>query len=184
VILVLLCGFGSAVGFAFVLQERVIQAFVIPSESMAPTINHGDRILTLKEVFLDRDPERGELVILRNPEQRRIRWVKRVIVIAGDHIEWRDNGEVLVNNTPLAHTPTDTEDVHEENEERRYMIRLSTGANDSTSSGSMVVPQHHCFVMGDNRFKSRDSRHLGPIAYNGLIATPVAKIWGGFGKLE
>ena len=176
---------GSGLGLAFVLHERVVQAFVIPSKSMEPTIQHGDRIVTLKEVFLDRDPERGELVVFRNPEQRRQHYVKRVIAIAGDEVEWRENGEILVNGELLEQTPTEKEDEWvEENGGRDYTIRLTPDAVGGRTSGKLFVPDHQCFVLGDNRFVSRDSRYFGPIAYTALTARPVATVWGGLGALE
>ncbi len=177
---------GSALGFAFVLHERVVQAFVIPTSSMVPTINSGDRIVTLKEVFLDRDPERGELVVFRNPEQRRQHWIKRVIAVAGDEVEWQENGEVLVNGTLLKRTAREaTDEWTEENGNRSYAIRLgSEPVGGAVLSGDMIVPLYHCFVLGDNRFVSKDSRTFGPVAYSALTARPVAKVWGGLGVLE
>ncbi len=185
-VLMLLCGFGSAVGFAFVLHERVIQAFVIPSHSMEPTIRHGDRILTLKETYLDRDPQRGELVVFRNPDNRRQFYIKRIIAIAGDHIEWQDDGKVTVNDTPLIQTSTSSQGIFTEaNGDHRYRIKLTSSIDTGNAAmGSLIVPPHHCFVLGDNRLNSRDSRHFGSIAYTSLVADPVAKVWGGLGKLE
>ncbi len=144
---------GSALGLAFVLHERVVQSFVIPTKSMEPPIQSGDRMVTLKEVFLDRDPERGELVVFRNPEQRRRHWIKRVIATGGDEVEWRENGEVLVNGDLLKQTLTDDQDEYtEENGGRDYTIRLSADLPGGRSSGQLIVPDYQCFVLGDNRF--------------------------------
>lgn len=182
----LIAGVGTAAGAAFVLRERVVQAFVVPTGSMSPTINPGDRLLAMKEVFFDRDPERGELVVFRNPEKRRMFYVGRVIATAGDTVEWRENGDVLVNDKMLPHTPSaDTGEFTEEIEGRRYSIRLTPPekVGDQTRSGSVIVPPYHGFVLGDNRFKARDSRHYGPLPYANLHAKPVAII-GGRGKLR
>lgn len=185
-VLLMMGAFGSALGIAFVLQERIVQAFVFPSVSMQPTINSGDRIVTLKEVFLDRDPERGELVVFRNPERPRQHYIKRVIGVAGDEIEWRENGDLLVNGALLKRTARDAADEWtEENGGRDYTIRIGTEpTNGVLSNGNLIVPAHHCFLLGDNRFVSRDSRHFGPIAYIALTARPVAKVWGGLGPLK
>jgi signal peptidase I len=177
----LIAGVGTAAGAAFVLRERVVQAFVVPTASMSPTIHPGDRLLAVKEVFFDRDPEHGELVVFRNPEKRRMFYVGRVIATAGDTIEWRANGDVLVNDTMLERAPdAEPGEFTEENEGRRYRIRLTPpdDPGDRSRSGRIVVPPHHGFVLGDNRFKSRDSRHYGPLPYANLHAKPVAKIWG------
>ncbi len=185
-IFLLIGGVGTAAGAAFVLRERVLQAFVVPTSSMSPTINPGDRLLALKEVFLDRDPVRGELVVFRNPENRRMYYVGRIIATAGETVEWRENGDVLVNDLLLPRTSDAEPDVFtEENAGKRYRIRLTPPdkIDDATRSGRVVVPPHHGFVMGDNRFNARDSRHYGPLPYANLHAKPVAKFWGE-GKLR
>lgn len=182
----LIAGVGTAAGAAFVLRERVVQAFVVPTGSMSPTINPGERLLALKEVFFDRDPEHGELVVFRNPEKRRTFYVGRVIATAGDTVEWRENGDVLVNDELLPHAPNaETGEFTEENKGRRYSIRLTPPetVSDQSKSGRVVVPPYHGFVLGDNRFSSKDSRHYGPLPYANLHAKPVAKI-GGKGKLR
>jgi signal peptidase I len=141
--------------------------------------------VTLKEVFLDRDPERGELVVFRNPEQRRRHWIKRVIATGGDEVEWRENGEVLVNGDLLKQMPTDDQDEYtEENGGRDYTIRLSADLPGGRSSGQLIVPDYQCFVLGDNRFASRDRREFGPIAYTVIMARQLAKVWGGLGALK
>lgn len=181
-----IAGIGTAAGAAFVLRERVLQAFVVPTGSMSPTINPGDRLVALKEVFLDRDPEHGELVVFRNPDQRRMFYVGRAIATAGDTVEWRENGDVLVNDTMLTRTPTaQSGEFTEENQGKRYLIRLTPTeqVSDPSRSGRVVVPPSHAFVLGDNRFNARDSRHYGPLPYANLHAKPVAKLWGR-GKLR
>lgn len=185
-ILLVLGGFGSAIGFSFVLHERVVQAFVIPSRSMEPTISHGDRILTLKEVYLDRDPQPGELVVFRNPENRRQFYVKRVIAIAGDHVSWESDGEITVNGSPLDQAATDASDIFSESiNGRTYRIKSTIDEHSPfVTPGSLTIPPHHAFVLGDHRSFSRDSRQFGPVSYAAMEAAPVAKIWGGLGALR
>ena len=181
-----IAGIGTAAGAAFVLRERVLQAFVVPTGSMVPTINPGDRLVALKEVFLDRDPDHGELVVFRNPQKRRMFYVARIIATAGDTVEWRENGDVLVNDKMLTRAPTaKSGEFTEENEGNRYLIRLTPAekTSDQSRSGRVVVPPQHGFVLGDNRFNAKDSRHDGPLPYANLHAKPVAKLWGK-GKLR
>lgn len=181
-----IAGVGTAAGAAFVLRERVLQAFVVPTGSMVPTINPGDRLVAWKEVFLDRDPDHGELVVFRNPHKRRMFYVGRIIATAGDTVEWRENGDVLVNDKMLTRAPTGKSgEFTEENEGNRYLIRLTPAekTSDPSSSGRVVVPPYHGFVLGDNRFNAKDSRHDGPLPYANLHAKPVAKLWGK-GKLR
>jgi signal peptidase I len=185
-IFILIASVGTAAGVAFVVRERVVQAFVVPTSSMSPTINSGDRLIALKEVFFDRDPERAELVVFRNPEKRRMFYVGRVIATAGDTVEWRENGDVLVNDELLPHTPnTEPGKFTEVNGDKSYSIRLTPPetVGEESKSGRVVVPPYHGFVMGDNRFNAKDSRHYGALPYANLHAKPVAKFWGK-GKLQ
>ena len=187
IIFILIASLGSAIGLAYVLQTRVVQAFIIPTRSMMPTINPGNRIAALKEVYFDRDPERGELVVFRSPENRRKFWIKRVIGVAGDQIEWRADGDILVNGSALSHEPDgDDGKFTERSGEREYSVLLAPADNGNPPApgGSVSVPPGHCFVLGDNRNNSKDSRHFGTIPYSSLTASPVLKISGGIGKLH
>jgi len=184
---ILIASFGGAIGLAYVLQTRVVQAFVVPTKSMMPTIKPGSRIAALKEVYLDRDPERGELVVFRSPKNRRKFWIKRVIAVAGDQIEWRADGEILVNGSALPRKPEGSDsEFTERNGGREYSVLLvpTEDGNPPTPEGSVSVPPGHCFVLGDNRNNSNDSRHFGTVSYSSLTASPVLKISGGFGKLK
>ena len=180
-VFVLIAIVGTSVGAAFVIREHIIQAFVVPTSSMSPTIEPGDRILALKGVYFDRAPERGELVVCRNPEKLRMFYVKRLIATAGDMVEWREDGDVLVNGELLTHTPdAESGEFSEKNGGKSYSIRLTPPetVDEKSRSGRVIVPPHHGFVMGDNRFNSKDSRHFDPLPYANLQAKPVAKLWG------
>ena len=123
-------------------------------------------------------------MVFRNPEQRRQHYIKRVIGLAGDEVEWRENGEILVNGVPLERSPGEGEGTFIEHQDARdYTIKLAPNQA-GPPPGMMEVPPYHCFVLGDNRSLSLDSRSFGPIAYSGLEAAPVAKVWGGLGKLK
>lgn len=184
-VFILVGSIGTSMGFTYVFRSRVIEAFTIPSNSMSPTIRSGDRIVAVKEVFLDRDPERGELAVFRSPENRRQLWIKRVIAVSGDQVEWRANGDILLNGELLERTPAPAENEFRERiGPREYSISLDRVTDPTWAEGRLTVPPHHCFVLGDNRSSSKDSRHFGVVAYTNLLAKPVAKVWGGVGRLE
>ena len=166
-ILLFICTIGSAVGMAFVLRERVVMPFVVPGASMSPTILPGDRVIARVDEFLDRDPERGEVVVFRSLGDRRTFFIKRVVAVAGDTVEWRETGELLINGEVLAQEEVGGV-LYEQNEGHRYRVQL-TGVN---GQGTAVVPPHHCYVLGDNRGKSRDSRSFGTVPYSSLFAVP------------
>ena len=165
---------GTAVGISFVLRERVVQAFVVPEGSMSPTIMPGQKVIARVGAYLDRDPERGEVVIFRQPGNRRRFFIKRVVAVAGDTVEWAANGEISINGKPLAQEPaSDPGSRRETNLARVYQVASAV----NLAPGSATVPANHCFVLGDNRGNSLDSRQFGAVPYASLFAAPVAKGW-------
>jgi len=174
---------------ALLLKTFLIQAFFIPSESMVPTLDVGDRVLVNKVVFDLRDPRRGEVVVFRDDDgfagvdtrsipQRVVDFltsglgttpnerdfIKRIIGLPGDTIEVRED-VVLVNGQPLP------EDVASEG---GYLASPEMGQ----TFGPFVVPDGSYFVMGDNRVNSADSRsYLGTIPRDDLIGRAFVVIW-------
>ena len=124
-------------------------------------------------------------------------WDLRVEVVAleGDTIEVRDN-EVYVNDQKLARDPTDKAAAAfakgsaylEKSGDREYVIQLDGDAEKARDFAKATVPRGCCFVLGDNRNKSRDSREIGFVPLGDVLG-PVqyifwpAKSWSRFGKL-
>jgi signal peptidase I len=174
---------------ALLLKTFLIQAFYIPSESMLPTLETGDRVLVNKVVYELRDPSRGEVVVFRDNDvtgaedvrtvpQRILDFltsglgapanerdfIKRIIGLPGDVIEVRDF-EVLVNGQPLP---------EELASEGGYLFETEMGQ----TFGPFTVPEDSYFVMGDNRRNSADSRSfLGTIPREDLIGRAFVVIW-------
>ena len=115
--------------FGFV-RPFVLEAFRIPSESMVPTLEVGDRVLANKFIYRLTEPERGDVVVFESVgEGDDQKLIKRVVGVAGDEIEVR-NGTLLVNG--------------EEQEEPYLNENLPfTGSYEPTE-----VPGEHVFVMG------------------------------------
>jgi signal peptidase I len=203
VILILMSTGGSS-QIAFNVRTVFLEAFRVPVASNYPTILPGDRFIANKIAYKSTDPQRGDLVVFVNPEDRRQNYIKRLVAVAGETVEIK-NGEVYVNDQKLSRKklPRSTldnirikvkgepleGDVYEEtNGDAKYKIFLA----DNEPPGDftkMTVPRHHCFVLGDNRNLSYDSRNFGPV----LLATikgradylyfPV-KGWSRFGKIR
>ncbi|MDY7100373.1 MAG: signal peptidase I [Actinomycetota bacterium] len=143
---------------AFLVKTFVLQAFVIPSASMRPTLVEGDRVLVSK---LDiGEIGRGDVIVFDNPARlpnEPAQLIKRVIGVEGDVLEARD-GTVLVNGQALDEGYLDDGTLTRELEQT-------------------TVPDDHVFVMGDNRPNSRDSRFIGAIDVDDVVGEAFLIIW-------
>lgn len=177
-----------ALVLAILLKTFLLQAFYIPSGSMLPTLEVGDRVLVNKIVYELREPRRGEVVVFRqDPElsgpdtrsfaQKAIEflssglgatpserdYIKRIIGLPGDQLEMRD-GVVEINGEPLP------EDLATDG---GYL-----SSRDLNDFGPVTVPEGSYFMMGDNRPQSSDSRFsLGPIDGDDILGRAFVVIW-------
>jgi signal peptidase I len=154
---------GGGIAIALLVEAFLIQAFWIPSPSMEPTLDVGDRVLVNKLSYNFHDVHRGDVVVFERPpgastgENGEIKdLIKRVIAIGGDTIESKD-GEVYVNGERIDEdylepgTPTEN-------------LPLET------------IPEGHVFVMGDNRINSEDSRVFGPIDEDVIVGRAFIRV--------
>lgn len=125
---------------AMILRTFVIEGRWIPSGSMLPTIQVGDRVMVNKFIYHFKEPEHGDIVVFEPPAiiNQKDDYIKRIIGLPGDRIEVKD-GKVWVNGEAL---------------EEPYIAE-----NPNYEYGPVEVPEHALFVMGDNRNMSYDS-HL------------------------
>jgi signal peptidase I len=197
---------GSSPLIALNVRSNFVEAFRIPrhAASMYPTIWPGDRFLANKTAYKSNDPERGDVVVFTYPEDRRWNHVKRVVAVAGDTVEVKDS-ELYVNGQKLERISAGRATLRkarkqiagqvfsEKNGTAEYKVFRSDKAPDTECEGAdlaqMAVPDHHCFVIGDNRSGSRDSRHYGPV-HVALIKGRAdcvyfpAKDWSRFGAIK
>ncbi len=150
--------------FGFV-RPFVAEPMHVPSESMAPTLQVGDRVLTNKLAYYLSDPERGDLVVFEDTGKNKDEdTVKRVIGLPGDEISIED-GTLRVNGRSPYEPYLDTEE----------------GATPETPAletfGPVFVPKDHVFVMGDNRANSYDSRFFGPVPNENLVGKVSLRFW-------
>lgn len=151
------------IALAFVLamgiKTFIVQPFVIPSTSMVPTLEVGDRVLVNKFLFRFQPPARGEIVVFRSPEDPAMDLIKRVIAVGGETVELR-NGVVLVDGRAL---------------KEPY---VNPAVKDTyTSNAPTTVPPGYVWVMGDNRTNSRDSRYFGPQPVTSLLGRAFSIYW-------
>lgn len=147
--------------FLFI-QSQVFAQSKIPSGSMIPTIHVDDRIIINKLITKFKSPDRGEIIVFLKEKKMLIDeyWIKRVIALPNEVIDIK-NGQVYINGNPL---------------EEDYTIGI-TETFDEGISFPYIVPEGHCFVMGDNRENSSDSRLLGAISKQDIIAIGAFRIY-------
>ncbi len=167
----------------------------VPTGSMKPTIEEGDRVVVNKlaydlkipfttvELFKWGDPHRGDIVVLFSPVDG-TRLVKRVVGVPGDRIEMRDN-QLFVNGRAAKWKEIGSQDDTEQGssvlvEENlaglTHQMMFTPQIPAVRSFGPLTVPTSRYFVMGDNRDNSNDSRFIGLIDRRRIVgkATAVA----------
>jgi signal peptidase I len=190
----------------FLLRSFLVEPFKIPSSSMVPTLLVGDFILVNKYTYGIRlpvanrklielgRPERGDVMVFRFPEDPSLDYIKRVVAVAGDRIEYR-NKRLSVNGTPVPLRQVDDYLQKERMQFSRRFIETVNGAEheillDEDASASLMparafpfagncnynmnglactVPPGHYFVMGDNRDNSSDSRVWGFVPDENIV---------------
>jgi signal peptidase I len=164
-----------ALAIAFVIKTFLFQAFYIPSPSMTPTLEVGDRVLVNKLSYDFHDVNRGDIIVFDAPPRARAGGiedlVKRTIGLPGDTITGDDAGGVLVNGRRLKepYLPKGTLSSFTD-------VPPGCGAPKNGQPGC-VVPKDHLFMMGDNRENSKDSRVFGPVPESTLVGRVFVRIW-------
>jgi signal peptidase I len=161
----------------------VYEAFVIPANSMSPTILNGDRFLARKLLPLHHVPVRGDLIVYRNPMQTgATKFIGRVVAVGGDHLEIRGE-RLFINGKELERDRVPDEslknlgkqvDGHvaiEVNAGRRYLVAYGESKDGGRARGEIdtTLPERHVFVLGDNRDRSKDSRDFGSIHLGDIV---------------
>ena len=152
-----------AVALALVIRTFIIAPFKIPSGSMHPTLLDGDRILVTKFLYRFRQPQRGEIVVFRYPDDPKRPFIKRLVGLGGDHVEIKD-GHLLINGQP----PTAPE-----LQQVTYYNQGPYGQEHEV----VDVPKDNYFVLGDNSASSHDSRFWGFVPKRLLIGRAVCIFW-------
>lgn len=204
----------------FVLRSFIVEPFKIPSGSMIPTLLVGDFILVNKWTYGIRlpvinkkiidvnDPERGDVMVFRYPRDPSLDYIKRVVGLPGDKVEYLDkrlriNGEVVevseldpyLHPERMYYSPMFEEALgdkpHQLLIERDVPAFIShvmdfphrENCTYTTSGVSCSVPEGHYFVMGDNRDASSDSRVWGFVPEENIVGRAFF-IWFNFGDMK
>jgi signal peptidase I len=196
---VVLAGLEGNVSKALI-TARFVQAFKIPTQSMAPTLVTGDRLLVDKFTFAPptnvlarllphRDPRRGDLVVFNlaladGVTQPGEKSVKRIIGVPGDRVRIVHR-EVVVNGRPVdepyvRHDPAFADELRPGDDfppaDPADLVAATTTWSAEMGSvirdGELIVPLEKYFVLGDNREQSWDSRFWGFVPQNDIIGKP------------
>ena len=197
----------GALIIAILIRSLLFQPFYIPSSSMEPTLLVGDRIFVSKYTygyskhsfpfspnisnkrFFSRSPNRGDLVVFKTPADNRTDYIKRLIGMPGDIIQFI-NGELLINGENIERKKTNNEttircgnflletDIYVETLPNGFQHFVAYKKQGSLkNSKKYKVPPEHYFLLGDNRDCSKDSRYLESVGYvNKLNLVGEAKI--------
>ena len=184
-----------ALVIALLIRSLLIQPFYIPSSSMEPNLLVGDRLFVTKysygyskhsfpfspPIFKNRifskNPQRGAVVVFKTPADNRTDYIKRLIGLPGDSIQFID-GDVYLNDNQILKSIISKNDqiycgdkkmtvnTFEEKlpNKKKYVASYRTSFS-FKNSDKFIVPSNHYFFLGDNRDCSKDSRFLSSVGY-------------------
>jgi len=197
----------GALIIAILIRSLLFQPFYIPSSSMEPTLLVGDRIFVSKYIygyskhsfpfspdvtnkrFFSKLPKRGDLVVFKTPADNRTDYIKRLIGLPGDTLQFI-NGELFLNDKKISRKKTLNKEIIRCGnfllETDFFIETLPNGVQHLVAykkKGSLQntkkfkVPLEHYFLLGDNRDCSKDSRYLDSVGYvNNLNLVGEAKL--------
>ncbi len=197
----------GALIIAILIRSLLFQPFYIPSSSMEPTLLVGDRIFVSKYIygyskhsfpfspnisndrFFSKQPKRGDLVVFKTPADNRTDYIKRLIGLPGDTIQFI-KGDLFINEKKIqririknvkkircGNFNLDTNHYTEilPNGLKHSVVYKKNGSLQNTKK--FQVPLNHYFLLGDNRDCSKDSRYLDSVGYvNSINIVGKAKI--------
>jgi signal peptidase I len=177
----------SAIAIALAIQAFVVKPYQIPSPSMEPTLDVGQRVLVNRFSFrLGGDPEIGDIVVFHPPQgaeqgnacgapkrpgqpcpeptedMAETNFIKRVVAGPGDTLR-------IVNGNPVVNG--------EEVDQSDWQLRPCRGGGGCEFPQEITIPPDHYFMMGDNRGASDDSRYWGPVPRDWLIGEAFFTYW-------
>ena len=180
---------------AIFIRSIFFQPFYIPSSSMEPNLLVGDRLFVSKysygfskhsfpfspNLFKGRilfyEPKRADVVVFKTPADNRTDYIKRLIGLPGDSIQFI-NGDIYLNNNQILKTKSkkyskincgkvtlEINAFEEKLPNNKTYIAVYDKKNTYINSDKFTVPKDHYFFLGDNRDCSKDSRYLTSVGY-------------------
>ena len=173
-----------AIGLALLIQAFIVKPYQIPSPSMEPTLDVGQRVLVNRVVYHVGDPHIGDVVVFHppagaengqecgvrqdareacpepTPEKSDTNFIKRIVAEPGDRLSVH-NGHPVVNGL----------------EAKEDFINPCRGGSGCNLPQTITIPPDHYFMMGDNRGASDDSRFWGPVPRDWIIGEAFFTYW-------
>jgi signal peptidase I len=171
-----------ALGLALGIQAFLVKPFRIPSESMVPTLEIGQRVLVDRVSFRFGDPDRGDIVVFKppagqpsvcgvqrpsdqpcpegTPERSDTNFIKRVVGLPGDRLKVIE-GSVYINGK----------------RQDEPFARLDRDCPTCNLPREITIPKGEYYMMGDNRGESADSREWGPVPKKWIIGKAFMTYW-------
>lgn len=161
-----------ALGAVFIIRTFLVQPFLVSGASMAPTFKNGDYLLVDEVSYSIREPERGEVIVFRYPKDESTYFIKRIIGLPGDTIDFT-GGKIKITNT---------ENPEGVSLDESY---LPSGVATNPRPGResrFTLNEGEFLVLGDNRSYSFDSRDWGVLKMDEIIGLVRLRLWplGGF----
>ena len=171
-----------------IFRSFIVEPYRIPSGSMIPTLVIGDFILVNKyeygirlpvsnyKIIRNKKPSYGDVVVFQYPQNKKINYIKRIIALPGDYIEYLDK-TIYINGRKISQKLIDKNIISSQDladnlvfMENHSDVKYNIMKNKKNSqSFAYTVPNDTYFVLGDNRDNSNDSRYWGPVPEENLI---------------
>tara|TARA_B100000035_G_scaffold227420_1_gene195751 strand:+ start:232 stop:966 length:735 start_codon:yes stop_codon:yes gene_type:complete len=180
---------------AIIIRSLFIQPFYIPSSSMEPTLLVGDRLFVTKYSYgyskhsfpfsppiynkrlFFKSPSRGDVIVFKTPADNRTDYIKRLIGLPGDRIQFIESN-LYLNDSEILKSRVSKKDIIYCGKKIikvfTFKEKLPNGKEFNTvylknytykNSDEFIVPEDHYFFLGDNRDCSKDSRFLSSVGY-------------------
>ena len=180
---------------AIFIRSIFFQPFYIPSSSMEPNLLVGDRLFVSKYTYgyskhsfpfspnlfsgriMFKKPKRGDVIVFKTPTDNRTDYIKRLIAIPGDTIQFI-NADIYLNDNQILKTKSkkyskincgqislEIDAFEEKLPNSKTYIAVYNKKNTYSNSDKFTVPKDHYFFLGDNRDCSKDSRYLTSVGY-------------------
>lgn len=143
------------------IRYLIFQPFFVKGQSMEPNFENGDYLIIDELSFKFRDPQRGEVVVFKYPQNPSQKYIKRIIGLPGETIEVKD-GKVAISN-----------------QEEEVLDESGYLPENVFTPGEVKISleENEYFVLGDNRISSSDSRRWGTLSGNNIIGRVFFRAW-------